>query len=502
MPARPRGWKQGPILAVIFATQVMQEGRAWTADTGHDYGLVRQSEGITMPDTHLPNSWDARAKSASFFGFTDLPSIDARGTVVLTHGDGPYVIDTEGKRYLDANSGLWNMIAGFNHPGLIKAAQDQYAKMPGYHSFFGRMTDQTVMLSEKLVEVSPFEDAKVFYTNSGSEANDTMVKMLWFMHGSEGNPEKRKIITRGNAYHGVTAVSASMTGKPYNSVFGLPLPGFLHLTCPHYWREGKEGESEGEFTARLADELEEMIAREGADTIAGFFAEPVQGAGGVIPPSEGYFDAILPILRAHGIPVIADEVITGLGRTGSMWGCESYGFVPDAIISSKALTAGFFPMGAVILGPDLADRLQRATDEIEEFPHGFTASGHPVGCAIALKAIDLVETELLDNVRALTPAFEAGMAKLAQHPHIGEARGRGLMGALEAVKDKANKTPWDSDLSVSERIANTCTDHGLICRPLGQAVVLCPTFTMTDAQMDEMFSKLSSALDEVFDGLT
>ena len=448
-----------------------------------------------------PQSWEARADEYSLYGFTDLPSVHKRGAVVLTHGEGPYVVDVNGNRYLDANSGLWNMVAGFDHKGLAQAAKDQYDRFPGYHAFFGRMSDQTVMLSEKLVEVSPFSSGKVFYTNSGSEANDTMVKMLWFMHASEGNPQKRKIITRWNAYHGVTAVSASMTGKPYNSVFGLPLPGFVHLTCPHYWREGRGGESEAEFTARLAAELEEVIAREGADTIAGFFAEPVQGAGGVIPPSAGYFDAILPILRAHDIPVISDEVITGFGRTGAMWGCESYGFTPDAVIASKALTAGYFPMGAVILGGPLADRLQAATDRIEEFPHGFTASGHPVGCAVALKAIELVEGGLLDRVRALTPAFEAGMARLAAHPNIGEWRGRGLMGALEAVSDKATRTPFPGHLSVSERIANTCTDHGLICRPLGQSIVLCPPFIIDDAQMEEMFSKLSAALDQVFTAL-
>ncbi len=455
-----------------------------------------------MPDTTLPNSWDARAKASSFFGFTDLPSIEARGTVVLTHGEGPYVVDTDGRRYFDANSGLWNMIAGFDDPTLIAAAQKQYATFPGYHAFFGRMSDQAVMLSETLVRVSPFEDGKVFYTNSGSEANDTMVKMLWFLHAAEGRPQARKIITRVNAYHGVTAVSASMTGKPYNAVFGLPLPGFLHLTCPHYWREGREGESEAQFVERLVDELEALIAREGADTIAGFFAEPVQGAGGVIPPVEGYFDAMLPVLRRHGIPIVADEVITGFGRTGSVWGCESYGFVPDAIISSKALTAGYFPMGAVILGPDLADRLQRATDVIEEFPHGFTASGHPVGCAVALASIDLVlNGGLLDNVQRIVPRFEAGLARLAEHEHIGEWRGRGLMGALEAVRDKATGEPFEGHLSVSERIANTCGDHGLLCRPLGQSIVLCPPFITTDAQMDEMFALLGAALDEVFAGL-
>lgn len=446
-----------------------------------------------------PQSWEARAEEYSLYGFTDMPSVHQRGTVVLTHGEGPYVVDVHGRRYLDANSGLWNMVAGFDHKGLIEAAQAQYARFPGYHSFFGRMSDQTVMLSEKLVEVSPFSTGKVFYTNSGSEANDTMVKILWFLHAQEGKPQKRKILTRWNAYHGVTAVSASMTGKPYNSVFGLPLDGFLHLTCPHYWRFGAAGETEEQFVQRLARELEDTITREGADTIAGFFAEPVMGAGGVIPPAKGYFQAILPILRKHDIPMISDEVICGFGRTGQTWGCQTYDYMPDAIISSKNLTAGFFPMGAVILGGDLARRVEAAVEAIEEFPHGFTASGHPVGCAIALKAIDVVMNEgLADNVNRLAPRFEAGLKRLAEKENIGEYRGVGFMWALEAVRDKATKTPFEGNLSVSERIANTCTDLGLICRPLGQSVVLCPPFILTEGQMDEMFEKLETALDKVF----
>jgi len=445
------------------------------------------------------NSWEARADAHSLYGFTDLPTIHERGAVILTHGKGPYVYDVAGREYLDANSGLWNMVAGFDHPGLTEAAQAQYARFPGYHAFFGRMSDQTVMLSERLIEVSPFARGKVFYTNSGSEANDTLVKMLWFLGRAEGHPERRKILTRINGYHGVTAVSASMTGKPYNALFGLPLPGFIHLTCPHFWREGRPGETEAAFTTRMARELEETIIREGPDTIAAFVAEPVMGAGGVIPPSDGYFQAVQPVLRRYGIPLVADEVICGFGRTGAVWGSEAYDFVPDAIISSKNLTAGFFPMGAVILGPDLADRLQAASEAVEEFPHGFTASGHPVGCAIAMKAIDVILNEgLIDNVRALTPRFEEGLARLAEKPNIGEWRGKGLMGAVEAVADKATKTPFPAALSVSERIANACTDAGLICRPLGQAVVLCPPFIMTEAQMDEMFDKLDHALDRVF----
>ncbi|WP_134679260.1 aminotransferase [Paracoccus ravus] len=446
-----------------------------------------------------PQSWEARANEFSLYGFTDMPSVHERGTVVLTHGEGPYVIDVHGRRFLDANSGLWNMVAGFDHKGLIEAAKAQYERFPGYHAFFGRMSDQTVMLSEKLIEVSPFDRGRVFYTNSGSEANDTMVKILWFMHAAEGKPQKRKILTRWNAYHGVTAVSASMTGKPYNSVFGLPLPGFIHLTCPHYWRFGESGESEAQFVKRLAKELEDTIEREGADTIAGFFAEPVMGAGGVIPPAKGYFQAILPILQKYDIPMVSDEVICGFGRTGNTWGCETYDYMPDAIISSKNLTAGFFPMGAVILSGALGDRVQAAVEAIEEFPHGFTASGHPVGCAIALKAIDVVMNEgLAENVRRLAPRFEEGLQRLAQKQNIGEYRGVGFMWALEAVRDKATKTPFESNLSVSERIANTCTDLGLICRPLGQSVVLCPPFILTEGQMDEMFEKLEKALDKVF----
>lgn len=290
-----------------------------------------------------------------------------------------------------------------------------------------------------------------------------------------------------------------MTGKLYNSLFGLPMEGFIHLTCPHYWREGRADETEAEFSARLGAELEEVIAREGADTIAGFFAEPVMGAGGVIPPSAGYFQIVQQILRKHNIPLIADEVICGFGRTGNIWGCDTYQFVPDAIISSKVLTAGYFPMGAVILGPELSARLQATIDPVEEFPHGFTASGHPVGCAVALKAIDVVLNEgLADMVKIGAPRMEAGLREIAKHPNIGELRGIGYMWALEAVQDRATKTPFASDLSVSERIANTCTDHGLICRPLGQSVVLCPPFNLTNEQMDEMCDKLNSALNAVF----
>lgn len=438
------------------------------------------------------------ASSRFLHGFTDLSTLEQNGPVVVTHGEGIYVQDTAGKRYLDANSGLWNAIAGFDHPELIETMVAQTRKFPGYHAFFGRVPETAVALADKLIKVSPFERGKVYFTNSGSEANDTMVKMLWMLNRARGKPERRKIVTRVNSYHGVTVATASMTGKAYNGHFGLPLPDFLHADCPHYWRNGEAGESEAGFTARMARNLEDLICRDGPDTIAGFFAEPVMGAGGVIPPSKGYFEAIRPILRKYDIPLIADEVICGFGRTGEMWGSDTYQMEPDAIIASKCITAGYFPMGAILLSGPLADDIMEVSRSIEEFPHGFTAGAHPVGCAVALKAIDLIQNGgLLDNVRRVAPHFSAHLARLADHPNIGEARGIGLMGALELVADKALKTPLPADLQVSERLANAALRNGLIVRPLGASIVIAPPFISTEEDIDEIFQLLEGSLGSV-----
>ncbi len=445
------------------------------------------------------HAWEKQGMENVFPGFSDFASLDEIGPIVLSHGDGIHVVDVNGRRYLDANSGLWNNVAGFNHQGLIDALCAQAQRFPGYHSFFGRIADVTVELSKRLIGLSPFEDGKVYYTNSGSEANDTMVKMLWMINRARGESERRKIITRHNAYHGVTIATASMTGKPYNAEFGLPLPGFLHADCPHFWRYGLPGESEEDFTQRMARNLEDLIEREGPETIAGMFAEPVQGAGGVIPPSKGYFQAIRPILRKYDIPLIADEVICGFGRLGEMWGSDVYGIEPDAIIASKCLTAGYYPMGAVILGEQLTAALMEASDRFGEFPHGFTAAGSPLGSAVALKAVDVIENEgLIDNVRALTPHFQERLGRFADHPHAGEVRGVGFMGAIEIVADKSTKAAFDSKVGISEKIANTALQNGLICRPLGASVVLAPPFIITRQEMDGMFDTLEKTIAEVF----
>ena len=438
-------------------------------------------------------------QSHHLYGFTDLKTLNERGPVVITHGKGIYVYDIHEKKYLDANSGLWNACAGFDHPGLIEVAQKQYAKFAGYHSLFGRLSEETLELSDKIIEVSPFDDGRVFFCNSGSEANDTMVKMLWMLNKMKGNPQKRKIITRINGYHGVTLGATSMTGKPYNQVFQLPLDGFIHADCPHYWKFAKENETEEDFTDRMAKNLEDLILKEDPDTIAGFVAEPVQGAGGVIPPSKGYFDLIQPILKKYKIPLIADEVICGFGRTGNLWGCETYDIKPDIIISSKCLTAGYFPMGAVIVKKEFADEFTSVSEDAEEFPHGFTAGGHPVGCAIALKAIDVIINEgLLENVKKVSPYFHERLKEFNQYEHIGETRGVGLMAALEMVKDKKTKEPFEGHLNMGDKVANMSIDNGLICRPLGPAIVLCPQFIITKNQIDEMFDSLHNTLKKAF----
>lgn len=339
---------------------------------------------------------------------------------------------------------------------------------------------------------------KVFFTNSGSEANDTVVKMLWMINRGLGKPQRRKILSRTNAYHGVTAITASMTGKDYNDAFGLPLEGFLFADCPHHWRFAKDGESELEFSARCARNLEAQIEAEGPDTIAGFFAEPVMGAGGVIPPSEGYFDAIQPVLKKYHIPLIADEVICGFGRTGKLWGCQTYNIEPDILVASKCVTAGYFPMGAIMVSQSIVEKLNVAAEEFEEFPHGFTTAGHPVGCAIALKAVDIILNQgVFDNIVDVSPYFQERLRRFVSHPHIGEARGIGLMGALELVGDKASKTRFPPDQPVAERIANVALENGLICRPIGQAIVVAPPFIITHGQIDELFDKLQKTIEQV-----
>jgi adenosylmethionine-8-amino-7-oxononanoate aminotransferase len=417
---------------------------------------------------------------------------------VIERGEGVHVFDSEGRRYIEGNSGLWNAVLGYDNQRLRDAAMRQYDRLPAYHAFFGRVPEPSLRLAGRLAEIAPMPTGKVYFTNSGSEANDSVVKMLWLIARGEGKPEKRKIISRRNAYHGVTVMTASLTGKDYVQAFGLPLPGVVFAECPHHWRNARDGESEADYAKRLAEDLDALIEREGAETIAGFFAEPVIGAGGVIVPPEGYFPAIQRVLRKHGIPLVADEVICGFGRTGRLWGSETFAIEPDILVASKCITAGYFPMGAILLTPEIVRRLETAAESYGEFPHGFTTGAHPVGSAIALEAIDILTGEgMMERVEALGQRFQAGLRKLGQHPLVGEARGVCLMGALEIVADKASKAAFPEELEVSERIALSALAKGLIIRPLGNAVVVAPPFVIDEAGIDEIIDIIGRTLDDV-----
>ena len=336
------------------------------------------------------NSPEARDLAHHLHSFTHLPSLERDGPLVLERGEGIYVHDTHGKRYLESVSGLWNVVVGFSEPRLVQAAHEALKQMPAYHTFFGRTALPPVVLAEKLVEIAPMEVSRVYFVNSGSEANDTTIKMLWMMARGAGEPERRKLISRYMAYHGTTVASCSLNGKPYIGAFGLPLPEVRYVEDPHYWRNAHPGESEDAYSERLAGELEALIEAEGPETFAGFFAEPVMGAGGAVPPPAGYFPKIQAVLNRYGIPLVADEVVTGLGRTGNLWGAETYEFTPDILVTSKALTSGYYPMAAVMLSPEMDRRLHRAAEEIEEFPHGFTTGGSPAAAAVALETIALI----------------------------------------------------------------------------------------------------------------
>ena len=450
------------------------------------------------------NSPEARDLAHHLHSFTHLPSLERDGPLVLERGEGIYVHDTHGKRYLESVSGLWNVVAGFSEPRLVQACHEAMARMPAYHTFFGRTALPPVVLAEKLVEIAPMDVARVYFVNSGSEANDTTIKMLWMMARGAGEPERRKLISRYMAYHGTTVASCSLNGKPYINAFGLPLPEVVYAEAPHYWRNAHPGESEEAYVDRLAADLESLIEAEGPETIAGFFAEPVMGAGGAVPPPAGYFPKVQAILNRHGIPMVADEVVTGLGRTGNLWGAQTYEFTPDIVVTSKALTSGYYPMGAVLLSEEMDRRLRVAAEAYDEFPHGFTTGGSPGAAAVALEAIALITEPggLLDNVKAVAPTLKAELEGFESHPLVGEVRHVGLLGALEIVADKPGKRPFAPEHEIGERIVQAAYARGLITRPIGDAVIVAPPFSITAAQIGELMASLRAVLDEIADTAT
>ncbi|MDP4024517.1 aminotransferase [Methylobacterium sp. NEAU 140] len=434
--------------------------------------------------------------------YTNLSAHRGTGPLVLERGDGVHVYDTEGRPYIEGMAGLWCTALGYSNAELAEAARAQMGRLPFGHLFSGRSHDPAIELAETLKELMPIPTSKIFFCSSGSEANDTQVKLAWYYNNALGRPNKKKIIGRLKGYHGVTVASASMTGLTANHAdWDLPLPGFLHVATPHHYRGAEPGESEEAYSARLAADLEETILREGPETVAAFIAEPVMGAGGAIVPPRGYFEAIQAVLARYEVRLIADEVICGFGRLGTWFGGQALGMRADSLSFAKAVTSGYVPLGGLSVDPALYDVLVAQSEKLGTFGHGTTYSGHPVASAVALKTIEIYRRDrIVEGAASKAPQFQARLAALADHAIVGEARGIGLIGGLEIVADKASKRQYDPKAGVAARCVAFAQGEGLIVRPLaGDRVAVCPPLIIAPDEIDALFDRLTRALDRTRD---
>ncbi|MGX1099403.1 aspartate aminotransferase family protein [Amorphus sp. MBR-141] len=449
--------------------------------------------------TVSPNSPEARDAAFHLHSYTNARKHLEAGPLVIEKGDGIYVEDNQGKRYIEAMSGLWSVGLGFSETRLVEAATRQMSKLPFYHTFSHRSHGPVIDLAEKLISMAPVPMSKVYFTNSGSEANDTALKLIWYRSNAMGEPQRKKVIARQRGYHGVTIASASLTGLPNNHrSFDLPIANVLHTGSPHYWRSGRPGESEEAFATRLATELEELIVAEGPETIAAFFAEPLMGAGGVIVPPATYWEKIQPVLKKHGILLVADEVICGFGRTGNMFGTETFGLDPDIMVMSKQLSSSYLPISALMINDRVFEPIADESDRIGVLGHGYTAAGHPVAAAVALENLKIIEERgLVAHAREMGAHMHAGLATLKDHPLVGEVRGRGLIGAVELVADKSLEVPAEPTGKLGAAMNAILLEKGLISRPMYDAMALCPPLIVTEKQIDTIVETMAASLDEL-----
>ncbi|MSO54779.1 MAG: aspartate aminotransferase family protein [Rhodospirillales bacterium] len=445
-----------------------------------------------------PNSTAARDVAYHLHPITNWRAHEKTGPLVIVRGDGIRVFDESGKDYIEGLAGLWCTALGFSESRLVDAATRAMKRLPYYHVYSSKTSETIADLAERLITIAPKPMAKVFFANSGSEANDTAIKMIWYYNNYMGRPKKKKIISRVMGYHGGTLGAASLTGIPGNhTAFDLPLPGFLHTDCPHHWRNAQPGESEEAYATRLADNLEKMILKEGPDTVAAFYAEPLLGAGGVIIPPATYYEKIQAVLKKYDMLFVADEVICGFGRTGNWWGSQTFGITPDIVTCAKALTSAYLPMSAVMVSDKIYQVLADQSAKAGRFGHGLTYGGHPVSAAVAVEALKIyTERDIVGRVRSLAPKFQAGLKKLGQHPLVGEARGIGLIGAIELVKDKKTKEPLEKVGVLGELASNYGHERGIIARQAGDALCFAPPMIITEAEIDEMFDRVAKSLDD------
>lgn len=448
----------------------------------------------------LANSLSRRDVAVLLHPQTDFRAHEEQGALVIARGEGVRVYDENDKEYIEGLAGLWCASLGFSEPRLVEAARKQMATLPYDHVYSHQTHGPAVELAETLLGMAPNPMSKVFFACSGSEANDTIVRMIWYYNNALGRPRKKKMIARKRAFHGSTGISGSLTGLPHlQADFDLPLPGFLHTTTPHHYRNANEGESEEDFATRLANELEQLIVAEGgAECCAAFIAEPVMGAGGVVVPPRTYFQKIQAVLERYDMLMIADEVICGFGRTGNMWGCDTYAIRPDFVTVAKALSSAYMPISGVMTSDRIYQVLADNSKKRGFFGHGFTYSAHPVPAAVALETLRIYqERDMLGHVRRVAPVFQQALKSFADHPLVGEARGVGLVGAIEVVADKATKRAFEPAEKVGARIAKAARQNGLIVRAMGDSIGFSPPLVINEAEVAEMFARFGKALDEV-----
>lgn len=447
-----------------------------------------------------PNSPAARDIAYQLHPYTNLEAHQKTGSLIIREGKGIYVYDDSGKQYIEGLAGLWSMSLGWDQERLINAATNAMRKLPFYHQFGAKAHEPGIDLAEKLIEMAPVKMSKAFFANSGSEANDTAIKIIWYYNAVRGKPERKKIIARLRGYHGVTLAAASLTGLPHlHKYFGLPIAEVKHTSCPYYYRNAHPGETEEEFSTRLAADLEKLILDEGPETVAAMFAEPIMGAGGVILPPKGYFEKIQAVLKKYDILFVADEVICGFYRTGNTWGSQTYGLKPDILTCAKALSSSYLPISGVMITEPLFNALAKGSADVGNWGHGYTYSGHPVAAAVALETLKIYEDlDIGNHVKRLAPVLQNGIRKFADHPLVGDVRGIGLIGGIELVKNKKTKESFDPKSFVGLYLTNRAQEHGLIVRAMGDHIGFCPPLIIKSDEIEELLKRFGKALDETY----
>ena len=447
---------------------------------------------------------ETRDTRSVIHGLTNLQRHLELGPTVIESGHGVWVRDNHGREYIEAMSGLWCIALGYGDKRLAAVAARQMEQLAYYPLISHKSHPQAIELAEKLLAIAPVPMSRVWFANSGSEANDCAIRLAWYYWNAVGRPGKRKVMAHQQSYHGNTIATASLSGVAYNHQgFNLPLPGFLHVACPHYYRGALAGESEAAYTQRLLADLDARIEAEGADTIAAFFTEPVIAAGGVIMPPAGYFDGLQKLLKKHDILLVCDEVVTGFARTGNMFGATTMQLVPDMLVCAKALSSAYIPISALLVNERIFTAMVRQSDALGSFGLTMTYCGHPVASAVAREAIRIYEEEDFPaRVRRLEAPFLDGLRRLSTHPLVGEVRGVGLLAGVELVRNKLSHEPFAKNRKIGAICAALCEKHGLMLRAIGDTLALCPPLVISENEINALLARLRLALDETAATLT